>query len=507
MVRVRLRTFALMAAAVLAVGACGGGSGGQTSTKSRLVLGLVQEPTTLDVTADATASIATVLRDNVYEGLVRMASNGKIVPELAKSWDVSADGRVYTFHLVDARWQDGGAFTAQDVKWSWDRAADPNTKPVNPHLDYWAPVQSTEVVDDNTVRVTLKQHSENWFFHMAQGSAAILSSKSIAQDATHPIGTGPFKFQQWNKGDSITLVRNDDYWGPKAKLGEVVFRFISDANAMNNALKAGDIDAIGQVGGPEQLATFKNDSRFQVLQGAPRGKIMVAINSARGPLRDVRVRRAIAMAIDRKAWIDGVLAGYGAPIGSHAVPNASEPYYVDTTGINPHDVTRAKQLLADAGYASGLTLHLAEITQFPYAVRGGDILGSELKDVGITLQVDPMEFPRWLAGVFRPGGPQDYDLTIINHIEPRDIGNYANPKYYWHYDNPQVATSLAQADAEPDSTKRQGLYAQVQRQLATDVANAFVMAPNDLAVIRSNLHGYPSDQVAPSLRLGDAYFS
>jgi peptide/nickel transport system substrate-binding protein len=505
---VTLRRMALIMTALLAAVACGGGSGdGQTSTKSRLVVGLVQEPTTLDVTADATASIATVLRDNVYEGLVRMAANGKIVPELAKSWDVSPDGRVYTFHLVDARWQEGGAFTAQDVKFSWDRAADPNSKPVNPHLDYWGPVQSTDVVDDRTVRVTLKQHSESWLFHMAQGSAAILSAKSVAQNATHPIGTGPFKFQRWNKGDSITLVRNDDYWGTRAKLKEVVFRFISDANAMNNALKAGDIDVIGQVGGPEQIATFKSDSRFKVVQGAPRGKIMVAINNTRGPLRDVRVRRAVALAIDRKAWIDGVLAGYAAPIGSHAVPNASEPYYVDTTGVNPHDTAKAKQLLADAGYASGLTLHLAEISQFPYAVRGGDILGSELKEIGVTLQVDPMEFPRWLAGVFRPGGPQDYDLTIINHVEPRDIGNYANPKYYWHYDNPQVATMLAQADAEPDSAKRQALYAQVQRQLATDVANAFVMAPNDLAVIRANLHGYPTDQVAPSLRLGDAYFS
>jgi peptide/nickel transport system substrate-binding protein len=498
---------ALALATLLALTSCGGGGGSQTSTRSKLVVGIIQEPTTMDITADATASIATVLRDNVYQGLVTMEANGRIAPQLARSWDVTKDGTVFTFHLVAAKWQDGSDFTARDVKYSWDRARDPNGTPVNPHVDYWAPVDSIAVIDDRTVRVTLRQYSDNWLFHMAQGSAAIVSSRTAAQNANHPIGTGPFKLERWSKGDSITLTGNDAYWGPKPKLQTVVFKVITDANAMNNALKAGDVDAIAQVGGPEQVATFKNDGRFQVLQSAPVGKVVVAMNDTRGPLRDVRVRQAVSMAIDRKAWIDGVQAGYAAPIGSHAVPNASEPYYVDMTSVNPFDPAKARQLLGAAGYSGGLTLHLAEISDFPYAVRGGDILNSELKDVGVTLKIDPMQFPAWLKNVFVPAGPQDYDLTIINHVEPRDIGNYANPRYYWHYDNPQVADWLRQADAQTDQGKRNGLYIQVQRQLAADAANAYVMSPDALAVVRSTLRGYPKDRVAPSLFLGDVSFA
>lgn len=492
--------------------ACSGGFGGggaqQGSSKPKLVVGIVQEPTKLDPAVDATNSITLLLRDNIYEGVVRVDENFKIQPGLARSWDVSADGRTFTFHLASGvKWHDGSPFSAQDVKFSWERAMNPNTNPVNPHVDYWAPVESIGAVDDRTVRVVLKQYSDNWLFHMTAGSAAIFSSKTVAQNASQPVGTGPFKFVSWNRGASLGFTRNDQYWGQKAKLKDVEFRFISDPNAMNNSLQAGDIDAIGQVNGPEQVTSFQRDSRFRVLKGQPVGKLMVAMNNSRGPLKDARVRRAITMAIDRKAWIDGISAGFGVPIGSHAVPNNGEPYYIDTTGINKHDPAQAKQLLAQAGYGSGLTLTLVQITNLgSYPIRGTDILNSQLKDVGITLKVDTTLFADWLKRVFVPTGPQDYDLTIINHAEERDIGNYANPKYYWRYDNSQVADWLNQADAETDQGKRNDLYRRIQTKLAEDAANGFVYSPNTLVVTRSNLKNYPPVSLTP-LYLANTLFS
>jgi peptide/nickel transport system substrate-binding protein len=199
-----------------------------------------------------------------------------------------------------------------------------------------------------------------------------------------------------------------------------------------------------------------------------------------------------------------VYAGYAVPIGSHATPNDGEPYYVDETSVNTYDPTKAQQILAAAGLGS-LTLRLAQISAFPYAVRGTDILNSQLAAIGVTLRVEPMEFPRWLQQVF--GGSQDYDLTIINHVEERDIGNYANPKYYWHYDNQQVAGWLTQADAEPDEAKRKALYGQVQRQLADDAVNLWVYAPNQLAVSASTFMGFQVQGISPSHYLGDAYFA
>jgi peptide/nickel transport system substrate-binding protein len=488
------------------VAACAGGTNApKPSTKSKLVVGIVQEPTSLDPTLDATNSISVTLRDNLYEGLVRLDQGGKIVPQLAKTWDVSADGKTLTFHLVSsAKWHDGSPFTAQDVKFAWDRARSISTKPPNPHTAYWAPVQAIDAVDDHTVKVTLSSYSDNWLFHMAAGSACIVSSKNTDSNRTNPIGTGPFKFVAWNRGASLQLTRNDDYWGSKAKLKDVEFRFITDPNAMNNALKAGDIDAVGQVNGPEQVASFQQDQSYTVLKAQPTGKFMLALNNSKPPFNDKRVRQALYAVIDRKAWIDGIASGFGAPIGSHAVPNDGEPYYVDETAVNPHDPAKAKQLLQAAGQTN-LTVRYAQVTDFPYAVRATDILASALKDVGVTLKVEPMPFAAWLANVF--GGAQDYDLTMINHAEERDIGNYANPKYYWHYSNSQVTQWLAQADAETDANKRKSLYAQVQRQLADDAAHAWVYSANSLAVLKHNLQGFQLYGISPSMYLGDAYFS
>lgn len=488
--------------------ACMGGAGTNqpVSTKSKAIIGIIQEPTSMDPTADATASIATCLLNNVYEGLIRLDGTGKIVGNLAKSWDVSSDGTTVTFHLAQGvKWHDGAAFSAHDVVYSWTRAMDSTTKPANPHADYWAPVQSVEAPDDHTAKVTLKTYSDNWLFHMGAGSACIVSQKSVDTNKTNPIGTGPFKFAAWNRGSSLQLTRNDAYWGNKAKLKDVEFRFISDANAMNNALTAGDIDAIGQVGGPEQLQSFSSNTNFTVIKGAPTGKVMVSINNTSGPLANKSVRQAVYAAIDRKAWIDGIQFGYGVPIGSHSAPNGGEPYYVDETSVNPFDPNKAKQLLASAGFSSGLTLRLAQISAFPYAVRGSDILNSQLKAIGVTLNIIPMEFARWLNSVFLP--PQDYDLTIINHVEERDIGNYGNPKYYWHYDNSTVASQLKQADAEPNASTRKGIYAQILKTLAEDAVNAWVFSPNQLAVLKHNFQGYQVQGISPALYLGDAYFS
>jgi peptide/nickel transport system substrate-binding protein len=480
------------------------GQAAAASSKPKAVIGIIQEPTSMDPTADATASIATCLRDNLYEGLVRLDGTGKIVGSLARSWDVSPDGTTFTFHLVSgAKWHDGTPFTAQDVKFSWERAADANTSPANPHRDYWAPVKSVDVADPETVTVALNTYSDNWLFHMAAGSACIVSSSSAATNTTNPVGTGPFKFGNWNRGSSLSLVRNDDYWGDRAKLSEVDFRFITDGNAMNNALKAGDIDAMGQVGDPSQVAQFQQDPNYTVVKGAASGKTMVSINETSSPLDDVRVRQALYAAIDRQAWINGYYAGLAEPIGSHASPNDGEPYYSDLTTVNTYDPAKARQLLASAGQ-DNLKLRLAQIP-FPYAMTLTDILASQLQAVGVTLDVQPMEFPRWLQQVF--SNAQDYDLTIIWHVEERDIGNYANPKYYWHYDNPDVAAQLKQADAEPAEDKRNALYKQIQQKLADDAANLWVASPHNLGILIKSFQGYQVQGISSSLYLANAYFS
>ncbi len=474
-----------------------------TSARPRVTIGSTLEPpatTGLDLTKNAAAAIPEVLRDNVLEGLVRLDEKGNIQPALARTYEQSPDGKVYTFHLVTAKFHDGTPLSANDVVFSFNRARAPGSgHPFKSHFDA---VDSVVATDGKTVKVTLKQFSFNWLFFMTQGSGVILSEKSIGSIATNPVGTGPFKFDRWVRGDSIRLVRNPDYWGPRPLLEEAIFKYIQDPNAMNNALLAGDIDVISRLTGPEQLPAFKDNPRFKVIDGRTSSKVILTMNNKSGPLSDVRVRRAISYALERKAIVDGSQAGFGKFIGTHAVPSPSEPYYLDLTGVYPHDVNKAKSLLAEAGYRNGFTLTL-KLPPPSYARRGGEIIASELSEVGIKTTIIPVDFTTWLVSVFGRG---EYDLTMIAHVEPRDISQYGDAKYYWHYDNSEVRAWLADADQQQDEKKRNDLYAKVQRRITDDAVNGWLYMLPNIAVLRSEIAGYRVDRLAPSINLTEVRF-
>lgn len=476
------------------------GSSSSTSARSTITVGSTLEPPTLDPTKSSAAAIPEVLRDNVLLGLVRLDDGGNIQPQLASSWDLSPDNTTYTFHLVPtATWQDGSAFTAADVVFTLNHDADPATN--HPFKAQFAVIASTQAVDTHTVQVKLKQYSATFLFDLALGEGVIYQQKNLSQLATHPIGTGPFEFGNWVHGDSITLTRYDGYWGTKARVQKVVFKYITDPNAMNNALLSNAIDVISRVSGPEQLPAFIGNPKYDVLQGQTTTKVIMTMNNTSGALSDVRVRQAISFAVDRKAVIDGAQSGYGLPIGTHAAP--ADPYYVDLTGVYAYSPTKAKALLAAAGHANDLSFTLT-LPPPSYAQRGGEIIASELQAVGIKVTTVNVDFTRWLSDVFTAG---KFDLTIIGHVEPRDLYQYGNTSYYWHYDNPQVQQLLAQADAQPDATKRNQLYQQVERQITTDAVNVWLFDLPSLAVTRSDIVGYQKNRLMSGIDMSGVYVS
>ena len=263
---------------------------------------------------------------------------------------------------------------------------------------------------------------------MGRGEAAILAPNSAANDATNPIGTGPFKFVDWVKGDHVDLARNTAYWGTPAKLDKVTFKFISDPTAAYAAMEAGDIDAYPEFPALETLAQFKKDPRFAVVVGTTEGETIMAMNNARPPFNNLMVRRAMSMAIDRNAVIQGAQFGYGTPIGSHFPPH--NPAYIDLTGLYPYNPAMAKQLLAAAGYPNGFKTTL-KLPPTDYARKSGQIIADELKAIGVDAQIIPVEWADWLSNVF--AGAKDYDLTIVSHTEPNDIDIYARDDYYFGY--------------------------------------------------------------------------
>ncbi|MFB3306819.1 ABC transporter substrate-binding protein, partial [Pseudomonas sp. AMR01] len=221
------------------------------------------------------------------------------------------------------------------------------------------------------------------------GDAVIVAPESIEGIKQTPIGTGPFKFDDWSQGDKITLSRYDNYWGEAPALTGATFKFISDPTAAFAAVMAEDVDVFAGFPAPENIPQFEADPRFQVLIGSTEGETILSMNNKQAPFDDIKVREAVAHAIDRQAIIDGAMFGYGTPIGTHFAPH--NPDYVDLTEMSAYDPEKAKALLAEAGFEDGFetTLHLPPPS---YARRGGEIIAAQLAEVGIKAQITNVEW-------------------------------------------------------------------------------------------------------------------
>lgn len=473
MVNVRSLFLGAAAAALLA---------GMAAAKTDITVALQLEPPHLDPTSAAAGAIDSVLYSNVFEGLTRFMGDGSVVPGLAESWEISQDGLTYTFKLRDGvTFHDGTTMDAEDVKFTLDRILADDS--ANAQKALYAAISGVEVVDPDTVRITLSEPNGNMLFNLAWGDAVIVAPESIENIKQQPIGTGPFKFDSWTQGDSISISQYDGYWGDKPALTEATFKFISDPTAAFAAVMAEDVDVFSGFPAPENLPQFDADPRFQVLIGSTEGETILSINNKQAPFDDVRVRQAVAHAIDRQAIINGAMFGFGTPIGTHFAPH--NPAYVDLTGGSAYDPDQARALLAEAGMPDGFetTLHLPPPS---YARRGGEIIAAQLAQVGIKAEIINVEWAQWLETVFRG---KTFGLSIVSHTEPMDIGIYANPDYYFQYDNPDFQALMATLNATTDPEARTALLAQAQEIIAADAVNGYLFQLAQLSVAKAGLQG------------------
>jgi peptide/nickel transport system substrate-binding protein len=456
------------------------------SRKDSVVLAMTLEPSPgLDPTGGAASSIAEVTLYNIYETLTKINADGSVSPLLAERWEVSPDLKTYTFHLrKDVRFHNGEPFDAQAVKFSFDRAG--GDKSTNKDKRTFAGL-TTQVVDAHTVVILAREIDPDLPFLLGQATAIIVEPKSADTNATRPVGTGPYRLENWLKGSSVVLARWDGHRNAGAvKLRRATFRFIPDPAAQVAAMLAGDVDLFPRIA-PRSVPQFKTNPRFQVVVSGSRAKTILAINNKKKPLDDVRVRRAIAAAIDRNAVIQGAGDGYGVPIGSHYVPGA--PGYVDTTALNPYNPDRARALLKEAGVTTPLELTIT-LPPPPYARQGGEVIASMLGKVGITAKLQNVEWAQWLSGTY---GNKAYDLTIISHVEPFDLANFAKPDYYWTYQSPKFNELYDRLKTTQRPADRARLLGEAQQLLAQDSVHAFLYQPQWVTVANKNLRGLWKD--------------
>lgn len=443
------------------------------------------EPPGLDPTANTAAAIDRVVWSNVFETLTKVDDQGQLIPGLAKKWNVSSDGKVYTFYLQEGvKYHNGESFNAAVAKWNLERAKSENT--VNPHPEYFRVIESIETPDDTTLKVVLKDVDALFLIHMAEGDASMLPMKGYEKAKSHPIGTGPFQFVKWVQGDRVELTRFDGYWNPELPyLDKVTFRFIPDPNAQTAALKAGDIDVIGWIGSPETALELAKDKRFKVLAGASTSDVILSTNNKAKPFDNLKVRQAMAHAIDRKMILDLGMSGFGTPIGSHWSPAA--PYYVDLVNTYPYDPEKSKKLLAEAGYPDGFEAVLKVPGKYAYSVRAGEVIVDQFSRVGIRLKMENIEWGQWIERIFKN---KEYQLTIIGHAEAWDIGIYAKPAYYFQYDSEEFRQAYANALKAPNEAEKAKWFGRCQEIIARDAVNGYLFSSPSLPVIKANVMGW-----------------
>ena len=425
-----------------------------------VTIGLKLAPTNLDIRNTAGSAIDQILIGNVYEGLVARDANNQVTPSLAAKWDVSSDGLTYTFHLnEDMTFSNGDALDADDVVWSINELIDKQYHDAESLRN----VESVSALDKNTVELKLSAPYANLLWTLT-GRAGLVFDKDAQYDAkTEAIGSGPYTVSKFVSNDSITLTANQHYWGShKAKTPTVIVRYLADDNAAVNALKSGDVQVLAPISENLAASFVAESEHYTVKAGDDTDKYVLAFNNAGAKTSDQRVRQAIRYAIDHQEIIasrGGSDKALGGPIPS------LDPGYKDLTDLYPHDINKAKSLMAEAGYTESNPLQLNLTYANIYGTEIGDQLRSQLKEIDIDLQVNVVEFSTWLQDVYTN---KDYDISLVDHNESHDFYQWADPTYYYGYDSKEVQDLYAKAMAATSDNERDDLLAQAARKVSED---------------------------------------
>ncbi|MDZ7704266.1 MAG: ABC transporter substrate-binding protein [Trueperaceae bacterium] len=464
-----------------------------------VTVAIVAEPPGWDPTVSTSQEIPRVVYHNVYEGLVRLNRNGDIVPALAESWQVSEDGLTWTFQLRDGVvFHDGSSLDAADVVAKFERATDPDSGHTNPA--YYESIETVSA-EGSTVTFTLNEPNTSLLYNLARPDSIIYPPELADTQRSQPIGTGPFRFAEYVEGSEVRLERFEDYYLDGVPyLDSVTFRIIGDPNTQFAALRAGDIDLIGVALSPENALQVQNDPNLKLSQGTATTEITLALNNRLEPLSNPLVRQAITHAIDKSVIVDGAMFGFGTVIGSHVSP--AEPYFVDLSNTYPYNPERARELLAEAGYPDGFSLRFELPEPYNIERRSGQVIAQQLTEVGIEVDLSIVEWGTWIQRIFLGA---DYDMTIIGHSEPRDINIYANPDYYYGYDNAEVQALIEAAEQAPSDLAQNEIYARVAEIIAQDAVNVWVFSPPYLVAAANDVYGFWEDQPTPAIDMTEVY--
>lgn len=487
----RPRPRALIAAALTAVliSGCAAGTPESQSAEGEITVALGASPVNLDYTSSSGAAIPQALLYNVYESLFKLDANGELQPLLAEDYAISEDRLTYTLYLRQGvTFSDGAPMDARAVKYSLDRLDEWTTAPGG----LLSVIESTAIVDDHTVNVHLSAPDNMLLDNLAGPGGTVFKPGTEDELASTAIGTGPYMVESYTPGTTLRMVANDNYWGGEPPAERLTLDYYADMTAQTNALLSGGADVGLALQSPELLSQFEDDPAFVVHEGTTNGEMVMPINMRREPFDDLRVRQALRHAVDGDAVREVAAEGYGAPLNSLVPP--TDPWYDDRPDPYPYDPDRARELLAEAD-AEDLVIDF-KVPSSPVYQTTAQVVASQLRDVGLDVRTETLEFPAvWLAQVF---SGHDFDITVINVVEPKDVVQFSNPDFVYGYQNPEADEILNRArTGEPDD------YVPLMREYANlvsdDAAAHFLYLTPWLTVSRADIEG-----VMPNLA-GESY--
>ncbi len=437
----------------------------------------------------------------IHNYLVRFDAEVKIHPDLATSWTQSKDGLTWTFKLRQGvKFHDGTPFNAEAVKYNFERFLGPE-KPLKSSL-HTPVIKSVDVIDDYTVRFNLKVPFAFFLNNLAHSASAIVSPaahKKWGKDLTlHPTGTGPFKFVEWVRGDRVVLERNDDYYEGKPRLEKIIIRIVREDSARVLGLEAGDYTLALRIP-PEEVGRLMREGRVRVLAAQTNRALRIGFNLAHKPLTDIRVRQALNYAIDKQSIVKNIYQDMAT-----VIPTVVGPYNVGYFPVKgyPYDPAMAKKLLAQAGYANGLTLNLwtpkgrymkdFELTQ---AVQ------QQLAAVGVTTKLETFDWASYLTNLRKAKDESKFDLYLIGWAPSTGEARWGiypitgcsqefpNGSNFSHYCNKELDQEIDKAVASKTLNERDEHMRKAQEILAKDPEAIYMLATKDTVAMSTKLHG------------------
>ncbi|MFC4620294.1 ABC transporter substrate-binding protein [Camelliibacillus cellulosilyticus] len=479
-------------------------SGGKATSDKKgggqLLVAADQDPVGLDPQKVPAASSSRIY-SLVYSSLTKMDADFKIVPDLAKSWDISKDGKTVTFHLRNnVKFHNGRAMTSDDVKYSYERILDPKTGSIA--KSYFTSINAIETPDKDTVVFKLKTPDSSFLANTSSSYAAIVP-KEVKDLNTEAVGTGPYKLDTIMSGQYVLLKKNKDYYDnnlPKADA--IKFVIMKDEAQRTAAIRSGKVDIAAISADTAKLLEKSNKvdiKKYQSLEYSYLG-----FNTNKKPFNDSKVRQAISYAVDRKDIVDTVWKGQAALTGP--IAPAQKEWALDTNEYPSYkqDIKKAKELLKEAGYPDGFDTVIQTASTYPDMVETAQVLQQQLKAIGIKAQIQQLEWGNYIKMwqsksmdmmVGRNTSGMDPDRSLRFFFSTTGSANV------WNYSSPVFDKLVQNALATTDQQKRKDFYDQAQKLLEQEAPNLFLASPENFYAVSHRVKGFVPTSAGESTAL------